>query len=83
MSPMLSASSTVYEWTNKMIEKKGYCDAISIICINNKGEYGVGTNIKFAFVYGNEQLEPDIYVAIPNDETCIVRKYDTKLDNLD
>ena len=83
MSPMLAASSTVSEWTNKMIKMKGYCDAISIVCMNNKGEHGVGTNIKFAYVYGNDCLEPDIYVAIPHEETCVVRKYDSKLDQLD
>ena len=83
MSPMFAASSTVYEWTNKMIKTKGYCDAISIICMNNKGEYGVGTNIKFAFTYGSETIEPEIYVAIPYEDSCVVRRYDSKLDELD
>ena len=82
MSPMQAAMSTVFEWTQKMMNKKGYCDAISIISMNNKGEYGIGTNIKFAFTYGNEN-NIDIMVANPIGDKIEIRKYDSILDELD
>ena len=34
-----------------------------VVFINNQGEFGVGTNIDFSFVVGNDNLEPTVYVA--------------------
>lgn len=83
MSAQQAASSTVYEWTEKMILKKGYCDAISLICMNVQGEVGIGTNIKFAFVCADENHEPQVFVAIPDGKDIILRAYDDHQDHLD
>lgn len=78
-----AAHLTVLEWTNKMKAKKGYCDAISLICMDNEGNIGVGTNIKFAFTCGNENEGCKVFVAIPKDDELLIREYDSKIDELD
>ena len=82
MTPQKAAATAVYEWTQKMILKKGYCDAISLICMNHKGKYGVGTNIPFAFVIGTSEKKPVVYAAIPKNEDIAIRLYDDS-DGLD
>lgn len=83
MSAQEAAQSTVFEWTNKMMRKKGYCDAISIISMDNQGNVGVGTNIKFAFCVGNDKQDVKVLVAIPNKDEIFIRDYDAKIDELD
>lgn len=83
MSAQEAASSVVFEWTERMIAKKGYCDAISLICMNPSGEIGVGTNIKFAYVAADSDSNTEIYVALPKGKEVVIRKYDSKIDDLD
>lgn len=81
--PQVAAQSVVKEWDEKMKRKKGYCDAISLICMNADGEVGVGTNVKFAYVVSNENHDAQIFIAQPqNDELCI-RLYDENIDEID
>lgn len=82
IEPQKAASQTVYEFSQRMIQKKGYVDAISTICMNNKGEIGVGTNVKFAFVWANENAVPKIYIAEPNDNEVMIRELN-KFDMID
>ena len=82
MEPQEAAFTTVKEWTDKMNKKKGYCDAISLICMDNQGNVGVGTNIKFAFTNGND-TECKIMIAEPNEHELIIRPFDQTLDEID
>lgn len=61
--PMQAASEAVAALNQELIERRGKAGAISVVCINNQGEFGVGTNIDFSFAVGSDQLEPTVYVA--------------------
>ncbi|MDD6467416.1 MAG: isoaspartyl peptidase/L-asparaginase [Erysipelotrichaceae bacterium] len=71
--PQTAASQCVAEFSKRMIKQKGYVDAISLICMNQEGEIGVGTNVKFAFTYANDQHMPTIYIAEPKENGTSVR----------
>lgn len=58
-SPMEAAQSAVDE----LVKKLGEVGGISIIAMNNKGEWGVGTNIEFPFCVGNEKEGVKKYIA--------------------
>lgn len=78
-----AASDVVNEWTIKMNKKKGYCDAVSLICMDNSGNIGVGTNIKFAFTYGNDLEECKVMIAEPSEQGLIIRDFDPTVDEID
>lgn len=64
VSPQDAAEKAVYYLNKKLINKRGTVGDISVICMNNKGEWGVGTNTsKFSFVVSTESLEPTVYIA--------------------
>lgn len=82
MSPQEAAATTVYEFTQRMIAKKGTAESISLICMNNKGEIGIGTNLKFAFVAASDESKAKVYIAEPNGKEVVIRDF-TKEDEID
>ena len=60
---MQAASEAVEAFNRELVERRGKAGAISVVCINNKGEFGVGTNIDFSFVVGSDTLQPTVYTA--------------------
>lgn len=60
---MEAASQAVEAFNQELIERRGKAGAISVVCLNNQGEFGVGTNIDFSFAVGTDQLEPTVYTA--------------------
>ena len=64
LSPQEACEKAVVKFENKMMKKRGKIGDISVIAMNNKGEWGVATNIEnFSFVVGNELSEVKIYRA--------------------
>lgn len=62
--PQDAAEIAVNRLNNKLIKRRGRAGDISAVCMNNKGEWGVGTNVKhFSFVVATEILEPTVYIA--------------------
>ncbi|MBS4535590.1 hypothetical protein GOQ29_08130 [Clostridium sp. D2Q-14] len=63
----------VVEFCNELllINRRGKAGDISVVCINNKGEFGAATNIEgFSFVVAREDLTPTVYVcSIENGRT--------------
>ena len=79
--PQRAASSLVAEFTQKLIRKRGRAEAISLICVEKEGRWGVGTNIKFAFVVSDQDHPAQIYVAEPDQDGCTIRAWnDTDQD---
>lgn len=63
-NPQDAAEKAVYSLNKKLINRRGSVGDISVICMNNKGEWGVGTNTKkFSFVVATEILRPTVYIA--------------------
>jgi hypothetical protein len=51
MTPQQAADSVVYELEDKLMSRFGRAGDLSVVCMNNKGEFGAATNIKtFSFV---------------------------------
>lgn len=77
MNPMLAAQKTIDDMSNKLKEKQGYVNNMSIICLDKNGNYGVGTNIKFAFTYASDEKKAATYIVEPKYGTCIFREAGT------
>ncbi|WP_283249471.1 isoaspartyl peptidase/L-asparaginase [Bacillus sp. FJAT-49736] len=63
ISPQAAVDKAVYAFHDKLIKKKGKAGAMSLICMNVKGEWGVATNVEFPFVVATDTEEAKIYVA--------------------
>lgn len=44
LKPGDAAERAVNSLNNKLIKRRGHAGDISVVCMNNKGEWGVGTN---------------------------------------
>lgn len=63
-SPQEAAEKSVYNLNKKLIDRRGKAGDISVVCMNNKGEWGVATNInKFSFVAANSSEKVTVYIA--------------------
>jgi len=79
--PMEAANEAVAEFNAELIKRRGKAGAISVVCINNEGEFGVGTNVDFSFVVGSDKLEPTVYVArFENNQTVYEKASQEFLD---
>jgi N4-(beta-N-acetylglucosaminyl)-L-asparaginase len=73
--PQKSADQALFQLTDKLQRKYSKeAGAMSVVCMNSEGEWGVATNVEFSFVVANHDLEPTIYIANPRN-----RKTDIKL----
>lgn len=62
--PQDAAEYAVYNLNKKLIDRRGKAGDISVVCMNNKGEWGVATNInKFSFVVATDSQKPTVYIA--------------------
>ncbi|MEC1522130.1 N(4)-(beta-N-acetylglucosaminyl)-L-asparaginase [Neobacillus niacini] len=63
--PQTAAERVVYQFTRYLTEKSGKAGAMSVIAMNNRGEWGVGTNVEFSFAAATSEEMPMVYVAYP------------------
>lgn len=63
LHPQQAAEKVVYEFSKKLEKRRGKAGAISIVCMNKNGEWGVGTNVEFTFAVATDEEEPRVYVA--------------------
>lgn len=66
MSPMAAAGSALNEFEAKLKRKYGKAGAMSLVCMNQLGEWGIATTVEFTFVIADEQTRPTIYIAKPS-----------------
>jgi isoaspartyl peptidase/L-asparaginase-like protein (Ntn-hydrolase superfamily) len=56
MTPQQAADSVVFELEDKLMSRFGRAGDLSVVCMNNRGEFGAATNIKtFSFVVATAQ----------------------------
>lgn len=68
LHPQDAAEKAVNKLNKKLISKRGKAKDISVVCMNNKGQWGVATNInKFSFVVATETEKPTVYIASFNE----------------
>lgn len=64
MHPQDAVQKAVTKLHNDLVERRGKAGDISVVCMNNKGEWGVATNIaEFTFSVATENQEPTVYVT--------------------
>lgn len=73
--PQEAAEKAVNSFSKKLIDRKGQCGDISVVAMNNKGQWGVATNIsKFSFVVATETEQPTVYIASYSNGKTIYEK---------
>lgn len=64
MNPQEACDKAVQELNDKLVKRRGKSGDISLVALNNKGEWGVATNIVgFSFSVVSEDEEPTVYVC--------------------
>ena len=64
LSPQEAADKAVNQLNDKLIERRGKSGDLSVVCMNNKGQWGAATNIKeFTFSVATDSLPPTVYIA--------------------
>lgn len=63
LTPQKACEKALFSFINKLEKRKGKAMAMSIIAMNNNGEWGVATNIEFTFTVATHDLNPTIFVS--------------------
>lgn len=82
MSPQEAAETAVSELSETLIQRNGKARSMSLILLDNRGNFGVGTNIRFPFVYAAETSSPTLYLAEAENGRCRITPVRDK-DSLD
>lgn len=62
--PQEAADIAVEKLDKELIKRRGKAGDLSVVALNNKGEFGVATNIEgFSFSVVTEELDPTVYVC--------------------
>lgn len=79
LSPMDAAQTTLNDFEKKLARKCGKVGAMSLVAMNNNGEWGIATNVDFTFVVATKQSAPAIYLSYRNkDGFTIIEKAEKK-----
>ncbi len=70
-SPMEAAQDAVTEFSEKLKKLRGTAGAISVIALNNTGEWGIGTNVEFTFAAVSCDKYAAVYRAIPDENNVV------------
>ncbi|QIL46752.1 N(4)-(beta-N-acetylglucosaminyl)-L-asparaginase [Vagococcus coleopterorum] len=68
MHPQEAADKAMYSFHHKLTKRYGKAGAFSLVAMNNKGDWGVATNVEFTFSVANDKEEPAIYIAQMGDD---------------
>lgn len=71
-TPTEAAQGAVSEFSKVLEKRRGNAGAISIVAMNNKGEWGIGTNVEFSFVVATPDEEATVYLANPKDSKVVI-----------
>ena len=67
-----AAETAVKELTDTLVKRNGHADAMSLILLSKDGSFGVGTNIRFPFVFADDHHSPQLYLAQAHGSHCMV-----------
>lgn len=72
LHPQEACERAVAMFDQELRERRGQAGDMSLIAMNNKGEWGVATNIEgFSFAVATETLEPVVYLTKKIDGKCV------------
>lgn len=69
-TPQQAADEALAALVLKLEKKRGKAGAMSIVCMNKDGDWGVGTNVEFSFAVATERQSAKIYIAYPKGDGC-------------
>ena len=72
LSPQEAAQTAVNEFSRSLEKRRGKVGEISIVAMNNRGEWGIGTNVEFSFVAATHNEAPTVYLAHPSEGSVII-----------
>ncbi|MBM6615438.1 N(4)-(beta-N-acetylglucosaminyl)-L-asparaginase [Desemzia sp. RIT804] len=78
LSPEDAAQRTLEEFEKKLERKYGKVGAMSLVCMNNKGEWGIATNVEFTFVIATKTQKPTIYISNRSEDGQLIIEKPTK-----
>lgn len=81
--PQAACQKAVDDFSDVLIKCRGKAGDMSFVAMNNKGEWGVATNIEgFSFSVATSELEPTVYITNHVDGKCVHEKASQEwLDN--
>lgn len=62
-TPVEIAQPLVDEFVGQLVRRRGKAGAVSIIVLDNQGNWAIGTNVEFSFVVATHDMEPTIFLA--------------------
>lgn len=71
LTPQEAADKGMADLVKKLEEKRGKAGAMSVVCMNAGGAWGVATNVEFSFAVATDKQAAKIYVAYPKDKSCV------------
>lgn len=72
MHPQLACETAVNHLHDELTKRRGKAGDLSVVAMNNKGEWGVATNIEgFSFAVVTEKEKPTVYLTKNVDGKCI------------
>lgn len=82
-TPQEAADKAVSDLNDLLIKRRKKAGDISVVSINNKGEFGVATNIEgFSFAVATDKVEPTVYVCkVENGKTTYEAASKEWMDN--
>lgn len=70
--PQIACEKAVQNLVKELTERRGKAGDISVVAMNNKGEWGVATNIEgFSFVLAMATQDPIVYITKLVNGTCV------------
>ena len=69
LHPQQACEKAVNDLDAKLAERRGKAGDLSVVAMNNKGEWGCATNIEgFSFAVATETLKPTVFLAKKDDD---------------
>ncbi|AYN26937.1 L-asparaginase [Buttiauxella ferragutiae ATCC 51602] len=77
MSPQQAAESAVYDLESQLIARFGRAGDLSVVCMNNRGEYGAATTIdNFSFSVATPAQKPTVFLTTREGKHTLIRPAD-------
>ncbi|TNV21562.1 N(4)-(beta-N-acetylglucosaminyl)-L-asparaginase [Buttiauxella sp. B2] len=77
MSPQQAAESAVYDLESQLISRFGRAGDLSVVCMNNRGEYGAATTIdNFSFSVATPAQIPTVFLTTREGKHTLIRPAD-------
>ncbi|MFD1465098.1 N(4)-(beta-N-acetylglucosaminyl)-L-asparaginase [Lapidilactobacillus mulanensis] len=68
LSPQAACDQVVYPFIKELRARFGKAGEFSYVAMNNAGQWGIATNVEFTFAVGDDQHQPQVYIAYPNED---------------